>query len=59
MLHPNMPIYLREVKFSTEKKDGETRKIVACTLLVSPFTAAMAEELGPGIREHVFKRTDG
>lgn len=59
MLHPNMPVYLREVKFSTEKKDGETRKIVACTLMVSPFTAAMAEELGSGFREHVFKRTDG
>lgn len=59
MLHPNMPIYLREVRFSAEKKDGETRKIVGCTLLVAPFTAQMAEEMGPGIREHVFKRSDG
>lgn len=59
MLHPNMPVYLRDVRFSTEKKDGETRKIVQCGIVIAPFTSAMAEELGPGIREHVFKRADG
>ena len=58
MLHPNLPVYLREVRFGTEKKDGETRKIVQCALVVAPFTSEMAEELGAGIREHVFRRTD-
>lgn len=59
MLHPKIPMYLREVSFSTEKKDGETRKICALSLVIAPFSSAMAEELGTGIREHIFKRTDG
>lgn len=58
MLHAGLPVYLREVRFGTEKVDGETRKRVQCALVIAPFTAEMADELGTGIREHVFRRTD-
>lgn len=59
MLHPDLPMYLRDVTFTTETQDQETRRVVNLKLQVAPFTAAMAEELGPGVRERLFRRTDG
>jgi hypothetical protein len=59
MLHENIPMYLKKVTFASEKKDGESRKICRLMLVIAPFDAQMAEELGSGIREHLFKRSTG
>jgi len=44
------------VTFSTEKRDGETRKIVGCKWRVDPFTPEMADDLS--IRDRLFNVHD-
>lgn len=56
MLIPNLPIYLRDVTFTTETKDGETRRVVKCAIRIAPFSSELAEALGPGVRERLFTR---
>lgn len=56
MLKPNTPIYLKDVTFTTETKDGETRRVVNLALRIAPFTAELAETLGAGVRERLFRR---
>lgn len=56
MLKPNTPLYLKDVTFTTETKDGEVRRVVNASFRIAPFTAELAETLGAGVRERLFRR---
>jgi hypothetical protein len=57
ILKQKCPMYLRDVTFKTETVDGETRRIVALSFRLEPFTREMANSLGIGY--HLFSSDSG
>lgn len=59
MLKPNTPIYLKDVTFTSETVDQETRRVCRLSFRIAPFGAELAQTLGDEVRRHLFKTTDG
>jgi hypothetical protein len=57
MFTANVPLYLRDVTFSTEKEKEETRKIVTCQFVAQPFTPEMAGTVD--VRPRLFNLSTG
>lgn len=57
MFEARTPLYLRDVTFKIEEGKEESRKVVVCSFMVQPFTAAMAENLG--IKSRLFNASTG
>lgn len=49
-----VPMYLKDLRFSTETVDDEERKVVVVTLQLNPFNKALALKFVPGMVSTLF-----
>lgn len=52
----SQPMYLKDLRFRTRRKDGEQVRIVVATLMMEPFNASLCEVFAPGVKSKLFAR---
>lgn len=51
-----VPMYLRDLRFKTEKDDGDEVRIVVAALRIAPFTPELCEIIAPKVKSRIFNR---